>query len=89
MTVGGGKEYQFYGGEKNVENESILMQILDKVKAQTNNPAQQPAPPHQQKSVKREGKNLFIRFQHHPLEIPSVNGFIYRKAFYSGCSNRG
>lgn len=51
------------------------MQIWDKVMAQTNNPAQQP----KKAECQREGKNLFIRFQHHPLEIPSVNGFYLRE----------
>lgn len=63
MTVGGGKEYQFYGGKKKkVENESIFMQILDKVKAQTNNPAQQPAPPTNKKVSKEKGKTCSYAF---------------------------
>lgn len=54
------------GGKKKVENESIFMQILDKVKAQTNNPAQQPAPPPPTKKCqKRREKPV------HTLSTPS------------------
>lgn len=39
------------------------MQILDKVKAQTNNPAQQPAPPPTNKKVSKEkGKTCSYAF---------------------------
>lgn len=51
------------GGKKKVENESIFMQILDKVKARTNNPAQQPAPPPTNKKVSKEkGKTCSYAF---------------------------
>lgn len=39
----------------------MFMQILDKVKAQTNNPAQQPRFP-QKKSVKEKGKTCSYAF---------------------------
>lgn len=53
-----GGRYSSFIGKKTLGNESIFMQIWDKVMAQTNNPAQQP----KKQSVKEKGKTCSYAF---------------------------